>query len=182
MHSDILNIHLNDNKMKAKILFVLAAVAMLFTACQKEKINDNEIIYNGITYHLQNVDFVYFDSAHGQIRGNSVEIGPGGTPEVVLSDLRVRRHSFGKSYDLAEPEDYEIEISISGEAVRFILRHELIWVGWIGETYYATSIFSHGTLTITNDSNGLVYALNGTLRNGDTVQIRIALPEVWVEP
>lgn len=168
--------------MKTQLMIILAAVTILFTSCQKEKINDNEIIYNGITYHLQNVDFSYFDTAQGQIRGNSVEIGPGGTPEVVLSDLRVWRHFFGKSYDLAEPEDYGIEISINGEAIRFILRHEPIWVGWIGETYYATSIFRHGTLTITNDSNGLVYALNGTLRNGDTVQIRIALPEVWVEP
>lgn len=59
--------------MKTQLLIILAAVTMLFTACQKEKIDDNVIIYNGITYHLQNIDFSYIDWVQGQIRGNSVE-------------------------------------------------------------------------------------------------------------
>ena len=39
--------------MKARLLIVLAAVAMLFTACTKDnEIPDNTIVYDGVTYQM----------------------------------------------------------------------------------------------------------------------------------
>ena len=39
--------------MKAKLIIVLAAVAMIFTACKKDNpIADNTIVYDGVTYQM----------------------------------------------------------------------------------------------------------------------------------
>ena len=42
--------------MKAKLLIVLAAVAMLFSACNKDnelQLENNTLVYDGVTYQLQ---------------------------------------------------------------------------------------------------------------------------------
>ena len=64
--------------MKTKLLILLAAVAMLFTACKKDEqtIADNTFIYNDVTYHMTNLEL------YGGIGGELVVVQgqPGGRP------------------------------------------------------------------------------------------------------
>ena len=178
-----------------KLLFALAAVAMLFTACGKENENENEttdnvIIYNDVTYHMQDVALYYdWDHQSAEFGCVSSEVGPLGDNEVYSSGFRIYTDMLNQTFDLTKlycgQTQHDFQVLFYGESVNFGFDSGSEWYnGYIGfgengVDYTEETIFKSGTLTITNDENGFVWALNGTLRNDDTVDIRLVIPEGW---
>ena len=181
--------------MKLKLIIALATVAILFTACGKEKENetvDNVIIYNDVTYHMQNVELFYdWDHKSAELGCHSSESGQLGDFEVYSSGFRVYTDMLNQTIDLTKlyyPSDqtqHDFQVLFYGESVCFGFDTGSEWYnGYIGigensVEYTEETIFKSGTLTITNDENGFVWAMKGVLRNNDTVDIRLVIPEGW---
>lgn len=166
---------------------MLAAVAMLFTACKKDEqtIADNTFIYNGVTYHM--TDLLLYGGIGGELEGQSTELGPNGDAAVRFCGHHIYQSQLNKTFDLTQfytegAEDWEeLQLFVCGEVVNFGFRiSEDWWDGGINETNYYSTIFKEGTLTIAGDENSqFVYSLKGTLQNDDTVEFRIVLPVGW---
>ncbi len=171
--------------MKTKLLIVLAAVAMLFTACKKDEqtIADNTFIYNGVTYHMTNLQL--YGGIDGELEGVSTELGPQESPAVVFCGHHIFQSQLNKTFDLTKyytsSNNEELQLFVCGEIVDFGFRIDTEWWdGHIGETNYDHTIFTEGTMTITGDENSeLVYTASGKLINGDTFEFRIVLPKGW---
>ena len=173
--------------MKTKLLILLAAVAMLFTACKKDEptIADNTFIYNDVTYHMTNLEL--YGGIGGELVGESTESGPQGYPAVEFCGHHILQSQLNKTFDLTQyyttgsSDIEELQLFVCGEVADFSFRIDKEWWdGRIGETFYDHTIFTEGTMTITGDENSdFVYTASGKLINGDSFEFRIVLPEGW---
>lgn len=168
--------------MKTKLSIVLAAVAMLFTACGKDNNSlekRNELIMNGEKYELissyESNDNVFFFSA------NTPETNENGVAWAEFfgeGNIQV----LNKTIDLSKTEDlsnynFVLDYRIDwGKA--FMVNNQQGLTGGIGNSYFEnTSIFKSGTLTTIVNDEGFFFALNGVLLTDDTVEIYLFVPK-----
>lgn len=166
--------------MKTKFLFVLAAAAMLFTACTKDNNSmekKNEIIMNGekhdlISYYrCVNDDVFYFGGYASETNEILADFGGQGNLQVLNKTIDLSKVEDLCNYDLTL--DYRIDWS---KAFRVSNDHGF-W-GGIGDAYYEnTSIFKNGTLQTIENDEGFFFALNGVLLTDDTVKIYLYIPK-----
>lgn len=173
--------------MNTKLIIILAAVAMLFTACKKDgsTIADNTFIYNDVTYHMTNLQL--YGGINGELEGESTELGPQGSPAVMFCGHHILQSQLNKTFDLTKyyttgsTDIEELQLFVCGEVVDFGFRIDKEWWdGHIGNTNYDHTYFTEGTMTITGDENSeFVYTASGKMVNGDTFEFRIVLPKGW---
>ena len=89
--------------MKAKLIIVLAALAMLFTACKKDKdvqLDNNTLIYDGVTYQLQSEAILESEGTYLSYFATS------------NNDLDFQGHIDGlnKTFDLTQNQDFMFDL------------------------------------------------------------------------
>lgn len=172
--------------MKTKFLFVLAAAAMLFTACKDPNSNDNnslekrnELIMNGEKHELTssygfNDSVFFFNAATLETNENGVALADffaEGNLQVLNNTIDLSKAEDLFNYELGL--DYRIDWSKA-----FRVSHYPGFWGGIGDAYYEnTSIFKSGTLQTIENNEGAFFILNGVLLTDDTVEIYLYVPK-----
>lgn len=159
--------------MKAKLIIVLAALAMLFTACKKDKdvqLDNNTLIYDGVTYQLQSEAILESEGTYLSYFATS------------NNDLDFQGHIDGlnKTFDLTQNQDFmfDLYMYINQTTINFAMFGGEAMGGQIGETVYGNeSIFSTGTFRNTYNDSGVTCELAGTLKNGKTLAYKVFVPK-----
>ena len=174
--------------MKTARLFLcfVAMGALLMAGCKKEDetiiANDNEIVINNVRYplesHIQTEGGVprYMDCY--QPVSESEESAYYFIGDVSASNLTA---------DLTKAPDGLYFFSFRAENLdNFSQGYNPD--GWSGANaingteYAGQSIFSDGTIVIKTDNAGLLYKVDGTLKNGKTISIKVVVPAENFEP
>ena len=174
--------------MKTNLIIVLAAVAMLFTACGKDKTYKNELTWNGETRQLTSSVQVYHDGTDYYISGWTELEEEQDHPEYSF-DCEINKDNLNKTFDLAagniaEQNGYCIWANkfYSPENHWFYNKfhhsvHGNTWSGHInGTNFENTSIFKSGEMTITLENDAFVLSLDGVLKNDDTFTVDLYIP------
>lgn len=178
--------------MKVKILILLAAVAMLFTACRKENLEQkNEMTWNGKTRQLKSYMSIYQrDHTKVYIFGGQTELEEGyDHPEFSFDCNEIKEDGLNKTYDLTaghitDQSGYWIQ------AVKYY-NPERYWGyrncpdAWNGDIingthstqFENTTIFKSGTMTVTLTEEALAFSLSGVLKNDDTFSVNLYIPK-----
>ena len=171
--------------MKARLLIVLAAVAMLFTACRKDnepQLENNTLVYDGVTYHFQSQAY---HGNEGVFHHYLTTMSQGGG----LHEMSVHfsAENLSQTLDLTQTHD-NVELDCYCSLESPTSTH-------IGFSYYQNSyagsinepnlqdgtIFSAGTFTSVYDDSGVTFTLVGTLINGKTLAYKVFVPKNQIE-
>lgn len=159
--------------MKARFLVLLAAVAMLFVACDKEKetpLENNTLVYDGVTYQFQS---------------NAI-LESGGTYLSYFATINDNDNFQGhidglnKTFDLTKSQDFmfDLYMYISNTSINLTMYGDNSISGQIGDIQYGDeSIFSEGTFTNISNDSGVTCELHGTLKNGKKLAYKVFVPE-----
>lgn len=177
--------------MKAKLIIVLAAVALLFTSCGKEKpTGKNELVFNGEKNALNSYVNIYNSQYH--CSGDTGVAEDADHPTYAF-DCYIYENSLNETYDLTKgPITGDAGFSIS--FTPYNDWSKMFWLdnwngtfgGGIGinngyddnETLYEnTSVFKSGTMTIAVDNDALSLKLSGVLKNNDTISVELYVPK-----
>lgn len=159
--------------MKTKLLIALAAVAMLFTACNKDRetpLENNTLVYDGVTYQLQSSAILESEGTYLSYFAN------------INDNDNFQGHIDGlnKTFDLTQPQDFmfDIYMYINQTPINLTFYDANSINGQIGDTQYSgESIFSEGTFTNTYNNSGVTCELHGTLKNGKKLAYKVFVPE-----
>ena len=164
--------------MKTRILFVLAAVAMLFTACKKDSLPEkNYIVYDGVTYVMQPyVEASDYEPDYAYLGGLSdkVEFGVLGMRYDYYNVL------ISKTYNLSEefPPEYDLFIRNDKEGEPDILFIDYGCWSVNGEDYGLP--FESGSLKTTLTGDTFTFVLDGKLGNGKNLSINMEWTDDWI--
>ena len=171
--------------MKAKLIIVLAAVAMLFTACGKDKdpeVGNNQLIYNGVIYNLTS----YYDPDYAMFYY--------GADAITENDTDLPKFSFvadgyyetmNTTFDLTQG---PIEEMSSGYWISMTWNDQshpdfyagngngTMVCGFDGVDYENASPFKSGTITFTKDDSAFTVLITGVLMNDDTMTMKLYVP------
>lgn len=173
--------------MKARFLFVFAAIAIVFTACNKEKAYKNELTWNGETRPLTSNVQVYHDGTEYYI-SSWTELEEGHDHPEYSFDCEIDNDCLNKTFDLtagniSDQNGYCIWANkfYSPDKHWFYNKYCNGWgnecSGHInGVNFEDTSIFKSGTMTITLDDEGLTLSLDGVLKDDDTFTVDLYIP------
>lgn len=177
--------------MKTKLFIVLTAVALLFTACNKDQetpsdnetpsgtetptgdepqLENNTLIYDGVTYQLQTEAIL---ESQGTYLSYFARIGE-------TDEFQGHIDGLNKSFDLTKPQDFmfDLYMNINQTAINLSFYDASSINGQIGDTQYSEeSIFSEGTFTNTYNDSGVTCELYGTLKNGKKMAYKVFVPE-----
>jgi hypothetical protein len=139
--------------MKAKFLFVLAAVAMLFTACNKDKeeikAGNNELVYHGTIYKMNcNVCYGPMEDMEDAYMIDGVQAD--GNLFSFIADAKIS--TVNHTYDLTQDGNYYF----------FVAAEETSPVPGLS---IEECDFKSGTVTITKDDTAFVYEVNAVLKD-----------------
>ena len=173
--------------MKVKLLFVLAAVAMLFTACNKEKPTPkNELTWNGETREVissvsvEQQGTAYYITCHTPMENEE------GHPDYTF-ECETSQNGLNKTFDLAGGHGTDPSYLIFANKFCSPDKHWFYnssytnfadeWGGHInGTNFENTSIFKSGTMTITLNDEAFVLSLDGVLKDDDTFTVDLYIP------
>ncbi|MBO6027387.1 MAG: hypothetical protein J6P73_09105 [Bacteroidales bacterium] len=160
-----------------KLLFALAAVAMLFTACNKDRetpLENNTLVYDGVTYQFR---------SEAILEGQSTYLS---YFAFINDNDNFQGHIDGlnKTFDLTKPQNFmfDLYMFINQTAINLTFYDESSISGQIGDTQYSgESIFSTGTFTNSYNNSGVTCELNGTLKNGKKLAYKVFVPESEIQ-
>lgn len=176
--------------MKAKFLFVLAAVALVFTACRKEKPTPkNELTWNGETREVvgsvsvEQQGTAYYITCHTPMENEE------GHPDYTF-ECETSKNGLNKTFDLAGGHGTDPSYLIFANKFCSPDKHWFYnssytnfadeWGGHInGTNFENTSIFKSGTMTITLDDEALALSLDGVLKDDDTFSVELFIPKEY---
>lgn len=170
--------------MKTKLFIALAALALLFTACGKEKeteAGNNQMIYNGKLYNVTS----FYDS-------NGVMYFYECQPVTENEEETPKFYFMGEGY----VESLNTSIDLTRGVIEDLTGYWIVmewndgsnssfWAanqnctlgGSIdGSDYDGESLFKSGTMTFTKDDTAFTYQLKGVLVNGDTIDMKLYVP------
>ena len=177
--------------MKAKLLIVLAAVAMIFTACGKENLEQkNEITWNGETRQLlSSLSIIQRDNSYLYYFGGYTELEEGHDHPEFSFDCEIMEDGLNKTYDLTaghitDQAGYWIwanKFYAPGKHWSYRNRPDE-WQGFIDDgtdqqSFENASIFKSGTMTVTLTEGALVFSLSGVLKDDETFSIDLYIPK-----
>lgn len=159
--------------MKARLLIVLAAVAMLFTACKKDKetpLENNTLVYDGVTYQFRSEAIL---ESEGTYLSYFAFINDNENFQGHIDGLN-------KTFDLTQPQDFMFDLYMifNQTSISLTFYDANSISGQIGDKQFSgESIFSEGTFTNTYNDSGVTCELHGTLKNGKTMAYKVFVPE-----
>ena len=158
--------------MRTKLLIVLAAVALVFTACKKDEpaIADNTIVYDGKTYQMEtsldpfNDNLAWLDAYNDEIQFMAYHVFPSAE---FLCD---------KTYNDLTKEWPFFECH---GALEMNTEH-----GDLEGQHYGTdmewgTVFESGTAKRTYSNNTLSLEVNATLKNGKKFALKLTATSDW---
>lgn len=171
--------------MRSKLLIVLAAVAMLFTACGKDneapEAGKNQMVYNGTVYDVTSS----YDS-------NGVmyfyECSPATENEEEIPQFYFMGEGYVESLNttidltrgvIEDLTGYWIVLTWNdGSNSSFWAANQNCTLGYgmDGGDWYDKSLFKSGTMTFTKDATAFTYRLKGVLVNDDTIDVNLYVP------
>ena len=174
----------------------MAAVALLFTACKKDEeqtqdnnnpnqeqtLENNTLVYEGITYHLQSRAWV---EDYGQMQDHYLVTMSDGTDGVHELYVSLGAENLNQSFDLTKPyQDAEFTFSFVLEQTSISFsQYESSFSGYIdGTNYEDGSIFTTGTFTCQFNDSGLTFSIDGTLINGKDLAFKVFVPKNELNP
>ena len=163
--------------MKAKLIIVLAAVAMLFTACKKDNetpLENNTLVYDGATYQLQSEAILESQGTYLSYFARSGE----------TVEFQGHIDGLNKNFSLTQPQDFmfDLYMYINQTPINLTFYDANSINGQIGDTQYSEeSIFSEGTFTNTYNDSGVTCELNGILKNGKSLAYKVFVPKNEIE-
>ena len=158
--------------MKAKLFIVLAAVALVFTACKKDEpaIADNTIVYDGKTYQMEtsldpfNDNLAWLDAYNDEIQFMAYHVFPSAEflCDKTYSDL-TKEWPFFECYGALEmnTEHGDLEGQHYGT--------DMEW----------GTVFESGTAKRTYSNNTLSLEVNATLKNGKKFALKLTATSDW---
>ena len=168
--------------MKTKLLIVLAAAAMLFTACGKDNdqpLADNTIVYDGTTYQMESL-FDAFNPDMGLFFSFSTLENENGEPVITFDGFHVFRELLGQEFDLTKKtsnEDSYAEFYFYGIFnVGVYVGHDYIGGDLEEVSYENESPFKSGTIKATLSDNVLTVEMKGETKNGHTINMKLSAP------
>lgn len=181
---------------------LMTVAAMLMTGCKKDKpqpdnnsgngggsdtptqtIADNTLVYDGVTYHLDNVYVEYCHSELTLMIATTNDTLEDGRPMLTVDDIHISPNVWNKTYDMVDqsqwPDFSMLGLILTG-AVE--LGYEGFCNGGIGTQgfldgvlYESGNIFSSGTYRVdgNNDGTPITVTVEGTLINGKTLKMKL---------
>ena len=170
--------------MRTKLIIVLAAVAMLFTACKKDpepELGNNQLIYNGVVYDLTSFyepDTYMFYYGAEAVTKNETDI-----PKFTFN-ADGYYETLNTSFDLTQG---PIEVMTSGYWITLTWNDQShpdfsagngngYMNGSFGDEYDIATPFKSGTITFTKDDTAFTVLIEGVLKNGDTIAMKLYVP------
>ena len=152
--------------MKTKLIIVLAAVAMFFTACKKDNssIADNTIVYDGVTYQMDtridpfNPDMAFLDATNEELEFIAYHV-----PNEAEFLVNKTWNDLTKEWPLFECYGL-LEMNIEDGILD-------------GQTY--DCVFESGTAKQTYSNKTLTFELDGTLKNGKKLALKLTVTSDW---
>ena len=180
---------------------LMVSAAMLMTACKKDKpqpnnnsgsggsdtptqtIADNTLVYDGVTYHFDNV---YVSYMHSELTGMSATTNDtleDGRPLLTVDDIHISPNVWNRTFDMVDQSQWPdfsmlgliltgaVELGYEGFCNSGTSTH-----GWLdGEEYETGNIFSNGTYRVdgNNDGTPITVTVEGTLINGKTLKMKL---------
>ena len=171
-------------------MMFVAAAAMLFAACGKDKVEelaDNTLVYNGTVYHLdQSQMFIdYFHSGLTLVTAMSVE-QQDEAPVITVDHFHIVADDWNKTRDLAnlnEGEAYELAFSgpvLICSAFAHQDQGRTYCGGQLNGTEYEdTPVVTEGTLRVegNNDGTPITVLLDCKLINGKELKMKLVTPQ-----
>lgn len=170
--------------MKIKLIIVLAAVAMLFTACGKDnepQLENNTLVYDGITYHFQSR--AWLENWGPVVDHYIVTMSQGDG----LHEMHVNfaAENLSQTFDLTKTYDnveFGCSLVLEQGASIYFSHFDNSYAGYINGEQQDKTIFSAGTFTSLFDDNGITFTLNGTLTNGKALAFKVFVPKNEFNP
>lgn len=167
-----------------KIAFMLLVVAFATTlaSCEKDPISpvdpdNNVLLYN--TGHY-NMDCRFSPPFHDNFDIDAVSEESFFGPLISFHFNNIPYEMLGKTIDLTKKSEFTLSFKVSYH-VEWFASPEGVY-GTIGEDYeHSTeypdeSPFKSGTMTLTEDATGITFVLDGKLKNGDSIRMKLFAP------
>ena len=147
--------------MKTKLLLALAAVAMIFIACGKDKeetkAGNNELVYNGTVYKLDgNVCYGPREDMEDAYMIDGVQAD--GNLFSFVADAKIS--TVNHTYDIAQEGNYYF----------FVAAEE---TSPVPELSISEGDFKSGTVSITLDETAFIYEVDAVLQDGTNFSVKI---------
>ena len=179
----------------------VAAAAMMFASCDKDNENggsgsgggselniaDNTVVYDGVTYKFDHVMVGYFHNELTLITAETADTLEDGTPRLMLDGIHITPEAWNRDFNLADISQWPVEYVMINLVFTGVL--DISYTSYVngdrgvsgsldGEYYEDESIFTSGTYRVSgnNDGTPVTLTVNGTLRNGKTMQIKLVTP------
>lgn len=183
----------------------MVSAAMLMTGCKKDKpqpdnnsgnggsgggcdtpsetIAANTVVYDGVTYHIDNVDVGYFHPELTLVMATTNDTLEDGRPLLTVDDIHISPNVWNRTYDMVDQSQWPdfsmlgliltgaVELGYEGFCNAGTGTH-----GWLdGEEYETGNIFSSGTYRVdgNNDGTPITVTVEGTLINGKTLKMKL---------
>ena len=182
-------------------MMFVAAAAMMFASCDKDNENggsgsgggselniaDNTVVYDGVTYKFDHVMVGYFHNELTLITAETADTLEDGTPRLMLDGIHITPEAWNRDFNLADISQWPVEYVMINLVFTGVL--DISYTSYVngdrgvsgsldGEYYEDESIFTSGTYRVSgnNDGTPVTLTVNGTLRNGKTMQIKLVTP------
>jgi len=192
--------------MKATKLFFtfVAAAAMMFASCGEKDNNnvngggsgggsqtsvaDNTVVYDGVTYKFDHVMVGYCHEELTLITAETADTLQDGSPRLMLDGIHITPDAWNRDFNLADISQWPVEYVMINLVFSGVL--DISYTSYVngdrgvsgsldGVNYDDESIFTSGTYRVSgnNDGTPVTLTVNGTLRNGKTMQIKLVTPD-----
>ncbi len=137
----------------------------------------NTVVYNGVTYHMT-PEVMYHYAGLTRMRAASTETDASSEPAIRFDGLHIYSTTWGRTMNLASPvEGDEWIVAFMGSVLNCNASFEQGGLSGEldGQIYTGESIFSSGTLLVSgnNDGTPITVTLDGVLKNGKTIQMKL---------
>ena len=184
------------------LMMFVAAAAMMFASCGKDNENggsgsgggsqqsiaDNTMVYDGVTYKFDHVMVGYCHEELTLITAETADTLLDGSPRLMLDGIHITPDAWNRDFNLADISQWPVEYVMVNLVFSGVL--DISYTSYVngdrgvsgrldGVNYEDESIFTSGTYRVSgnNDGTPVTLTVNGTLRNGKTLQIKLVTPD-----
>ena len=153
----------------------------------QQSIADNTMVYDGVTYKFDNVMVGYNHSSLTLVTAETADTLGDGTPRLFLDGIHITPNAWNYDFNLADLSQWPDEVMVN---LVFYGVLDISYTSYVngdrgvsgrldGQYYEDESIFTSGTYRVSgnNDGTPVTLTVNGTLRNGKTMQIKLVTPD-----
>lgn len=184
------------------LMMFVAAAAMMFASCGKDNENggsgsgggsqqsiaDNTMVYDGVTYKFDHVMVGYCHEELTLITAETADTLLDGSPRLMLDGIHITPDAWNRDFNLADISQWPVEYVMINLVFSGVL--DISYTSYVngdrgvsgrldGQYYEDESIFTSGTYRVSgnNDGTPVTITVDGTLKNGKTMQIKLVTPD-----